>query len=226
MDTRQMTAMAEATRLTRQGRLVEATALIQQTLASTAVTRRTTDAPSAGEENDSTRDRHPNVPAPLPAHRGKPPRRVIPGWTRHSRAFLSPGVSGIRYASVFKYYGNAVEDGLDPIRFFGVTAAAIALAAIGAWLFDRRDLADRRWVEGHVQSGSKADLQDVSDQVGADAAAKRFGVLVGAHDVDHSGEDLPAVEPNPVLGADSGGHRVSFQRCGSAYARWASASLS
>jgi hypothetical protein len=33
MDTRQMAAMAEATRLTRQGRLIEATALIQQTLA-------------------------------------------------------------------------------------------------------------------------------------------------------------------------------------------------
>ena len=33
MDARQMTAMAEATRLTRQGRLAEATALIQQTLA-------------------------------------------------------------------------------------------------------------------------------------------------------------------------------------------------
>ncbi len=94
MDTRQMTAMAEATRLTRQGRLVEATALIQQTLASTAVTQRTTDAPSAEEENDSTRDRHPNVSASLPAHRGKPPRRVSPGWTRHSRAFPSPGVSG------------------------------------------------------------------------------------------------------------------------------------
>ena len=30
MDTRQMAAMAEATRLTRQGRLIEATALIQQ----------------------------------------------------------------------------------------------------------------------------------------------------------------------------------------------------
>jgi len=42
---------------------------------------------------------------------------------------------------VFKYYGNAVEDGLDPIAFCGVTAAAVALAAIGAWLFDRRDLA-------------------------------------------------------------------------------------
>ena len=40
MDARQMTAMAEATRLTRQGRLVEATALIQQSLAGPAVTPR------------------------------------------------------------------------------------------------------------------------------------------------------------------------------------------
>ena len=39
MNARQMAAMAEATRLTRQGRLVEATALIQQTLAGPAVTR-------------------------------------------------------------------------------------------------------------------------------------------------------------------------------------------
>jgi hypothetical protein len=36
MNARQMAAMAEATRLTRQGRLLEATALIQQTLASPA----------------------------------------------------------------------------------------------------------------------------------------------------------------------------------------------
>src|SRR5689334_11865119 len=40
MNPRQMTAMAEATRLTRQGRLAEATALIQQTLASSAATLR------------------------------------------------------------------------------------------------------------------------------------------------------------------------------------------
>ena len=53
---------------------------------------------------------------------------------------LSPDVSGIRYLSVFKYYGNAVEEGLDPIAFCGVTATAVALAAVGAWLFDRRDL--------------------------------------------------------------------------------------
>jgi ABC-2 type transport system permease protein len=53
---------------------------------------------------------------------------------------LDPGLSGIRYASVFKYYGNAIEDGIDPLAFCGVTVAAIALAALGAWLFDRRDL--------------------------------------------------------------------------------------
>jgi poly(hydroxyalkanoate) depolymerase family esterase len=40
MDARLMSAMAEATRLTRQGRLAEATALIQQTLATPAVPRR------------------------------------------------------------------------------------------------------------------------------------------------------------------------------------------
>ncbi|MGD0608036.1 MAG: PHB depolymerase family esterase [Streptosporangiaceae bacterium] len=50
MDTRQMTAMAEATRLTRQGRLAEATALIQRTLAGPAAARPAPDAPPAGEE--------------------------------------------------------------------------------------------------------------------------------------------------------------------------------
>jgi ABC-2 type transport system permease protein len=53
---------------------------------------------------------------------------------------LDPGVSGIRYLSVFKYYGNAIEDGIDPLAFCGVVAVAIAVAALGAWLFERRDL--------------------------------------------------------------------------------------
>lgn len=53
---------------------------------------------------------------------------------------LDPDLSGIRYASVFKYYGNAIEDGIDPLSFIGVTVAAIALAALGSWLFERRDL--------------------------------------------------------------------------------------
>jgi ABC-2 type transport system permease protein len=54
---------------------------------------------------------------------------------------LDPDLSGIRYLSVFKYYGNAIEEGIDPLAFAGVTALALALALVGAWLFDRRDLA-------------------------------------------------------------------------------------
>lgn len=54
---------------------------------------------------------------------------------------LDSDLSGLRYASVFKYYGNAIEDGIDPLAFCGVTIAATAFAALGAWFFDRRDLA-------------------------------------------------------------------------------------
>ena len=53
---------------------------------------------------------------------------------------LDSDLSGVRYVSVFKYYGNAIEDGIDPLSFCAVTVAAIALAALGGWLFDRRDL--------------------------------------------------------------------------------------
>jgi ABC-2 type transport system permease protein len=54
---------------------------------------------------------------------------------------LDPDLDGLRYLSVFKYYGNAIEDGIDPLAFAGVTLAACLLAAAGAWLFERRDLA-------------------------------------------------------------------------------------
>lgn len=54
---------------------------------------------------------------------------------------LDTGLDWVRYVSVFRYYGNAIEDGIDPLAFAGVTATAVALAALGAWLFDRRDLA-------------------------------------------------------------------------------------
>jgi ABC-2 type transport system permease protein len=54
---------------------------------------------------------------------------------------LDAGLDWIRYGSVFKYYGNAIENGIDPVAFVGVTAAAVALAALGARLFERRDLA-------------------------------------------------------------------------------------
>jgi ABC-2 type transport system permease protein len=53
---------------------------------------------------------------------------------------LDSDLSGVRYISVFRYYGNAIEDGIGPLAFCGITVAAIVLAAIGAWLFDRRDL--------------------------------------------------------------------------------------
>lgn len=53
---------------------------------------------------------------------------------------LDPGLDWIRYGSVFRYYGKAIEDGIDPLAFVGVTVVAVAFAALGAALFDRRDL--------------------------------------------------------------------------------------
>lgn len=54
---------------------------------------------------------------------------------------LDSSLDWIRYGSVFKYYGNAIEDGIEPIAFGGVTLAAVALAAFGAAMFERRDIA-------------------------------------------------------------------------------------
>lgn len=54
---------------------------------------------------------------------------------------LDPGLDGIRYASVFRYYGKAIEGGIDPLSFVGVIVAAALVAAIGTLLFERRDLA-------------------------------------------------------------------------------------
>lgn len=54
---------------------------------------------------------------------------------------LDPSLDWVRYASVFRYYGNAIESGIEPLSFVGVSAAAAALAAIGALLFERRDIA-------------------------------------------------------------------------------------
>jgi ABC-2 type transport system permease protein len=53
---------------------------------------------------------------------------------------LDPSLDAIRYASVFRYYGTAVENGIDTLSFLGVAAAAVALAGIGSLLFERRDL--------------------------------------------------------------------------------------
>lgn len=53
---------------------------------------------------------------------------------------LASEVDWLRYGSVFRYYGNAAVDGVDPLTFAGVTAVAVALAVLGAALFQRRDI--------------------------------------------------------------------------------------
>ena len=95
MDARQMAAMAEATRLTRQGRLVEATALIQQTLASPLVTRQPTDTPSAEEETGGTPGGYPHLPPSQRAREGTHLRRVHPGWIPRHRTLLNRSASSL-----------------------------------------------------------------------------------------------------------------------------------
>jgi ABC-2 type transport system permease protein len=53
---------------------------------------------------------------------------------------LDGGLDWIRYGSVFRYYGTAIEDGIDPVAFVGIVAVAVLVATIGALLFDRRDI--------------------------------------------------------------------------------------
>ena len=67
MNARHMTAMAEATRLTRQGRLVEATALIQQTLASPAAIRRPPEVTQPGQVRPGRLPRRRAVPSRDPS---------------------------------------------------------------------------------------------------------------------------------------------------------------
>jgi len=135
MDARQMTAMAEATRLTRQGRLAEATALIQQTLTSSAAARRAPDAPRAEEPDapraelpDAPRAEQPDAPRaeeetggagvrypdpPLARPReGTQPMMIPRGWTRRLRAFRGLGTSDAGLAPP-----HAAPPGVAPGRF-------------------------------------------------------------------------------------------------------------
>lgn len=49
-------------------------------------------------------------------------------------------IEPLRYVSAFRYYGSAIQDGIDPPAFAGVTLAGIVLAAAGALLLERRDV--------------------------------------------------------------------------------------
>jgi hypothetical protein len=53
---------------------------------------------------------------------------------------LSDTVARVDGVSAFHYYGSAIEHGIDPGAFVGLTAAGILLAATGCLLFERRDL--------------------------------------------------------------------------------------
>jgi ABC-2 type transport system permease protein len=53
---------------------------------------------------------------------------------------LSEPIEPVRALSAFKYYGSAIQNGIDPVAFAGLTLAGVALAAAGAFLLDRRDI--------------------------------------------------------------------------------------
>lgn len=54
---------------------------------------------------------------------------------------VADSVEALRWVSAFRYYGSAVQDGIDPLAFAGLTLVGAALAALGATLFARRDIA-------------------------------------------------------------------------------------
>ncbi len=120
MDARQMTAMAEATRLTRQGRLAEATALIQQTLASPAAARRT---PRTGWLNRRTLRnlRIPRRPEAAPGDRLEAPPGDRPAGqfqahsytngagTRAYRLYVPAGAAGRPLPLVVMLHGGSQD---------------------------------------------------------------------------------------------------------------------
>jgi ABC-2 type transport system permease protein len=53
---------------------------------------------------------------------------------------LADEVEPLRHLSAFKYYGSAIQDGIDPAAFAGLTAVGVGLAVAGAVLLERRDV--------------------------------------------------------------------------------------
>ena len=54
---------------------------------------------------------------------------------------LASGAEPLRAVSAFRYYGSAIQDRLNAGHMLGLTLAGLLLAAVGAELFARRDLA-------------------------------------------------------------------------------------
>ena len=53
---------------------------------------------------------------------------------------IADPIEPLRYISAFRYYGSAIQDGVDPLAFSGLTLAGIALATAGALVLERRDV--------------------------------------------------------------------------------------
>jgi ABC-2 type transport system permease protein len=53
---------------------------------------------------------------------------------------LSGAVEPLRAISAFRYYGSAIQNGFDISHAVGLTLVALALTALGALLFERRDV--------------------------------------------------------------------------------------
>jgi ABC-2 type transport system permease protein len=53
---------------------------------------------------------------------------------------LAEPLEPLRAATAFRYYGSAIQQGLDVSHLLGLTLVALLLAALGAWRFERRDV--------------------------------------------------------------------------------------
>jgi ABC-2 type transport system permease protein len=53
---------------------------------------------------------------------------------------LADELEPLRYVSAFRYYGSAIQDGIDPLAFAALALAGMALAAAGALMLQRRDV--------------------------------------------------------------------------------------
>jgi poly(hydroxyalkanoate) depolymerase family esterase len=148
MHARQMAAMAEATRLTRQGRLIEATALIQQTLASPAVTRRAPDAPSTegtplGQIHSGWLTRRRTVPSRSASSLRRPQRPAAVATKRPAGRFEAFSYTNAAGTRAYRLYVPAGHTGgplpLVVMLHGGTQDAATFAAATGM-----NDLAERR----------------------------------------------------------------------------------
>jgi ABC-2 type transport system permease protein len=78
-------------------------------------------------------------------HRGAPVTAIASGTLAGMYVIdlvgkLADAAEPLRVFSAFKYYGSAIQDGINPLIFTGMTLVGVLLAAAGALLFERRDV--------------------------------------------------------------------------------------